>query len=40
MSKQILEKNRYSREYVEEIRERVRPIVENVIKPNAGVIDQ
>lgn len=40
MSKQTLEKNGYSREYVEEIRERVRPIIENVIKPNAEIIDR
>lgn len=33
-------KNIYSREYVEEIRNRIRPIVENVIKPNAEIIDK
>lgn len=33
-------KNIYSREYVEEIRERIRPVIENVIQPNAEVIDK
>lgn len=35
MSTIIKEKNKYSRAYVEEIREKVRPIIENVIKPNS-----
>lgn len=40
MGVQILSNEIYSREYVEEIRNRIRPIVENVIKPNAEKIDK
>ncbi|MGG3798666.1 acyl-CoA dehydrogenase family protein [Metabacillus fastidiosus] len=35
-----VERNIYSRKYVEEIRERVRPIIQNVIEPNAEIIDK
>ncbi|MGG3574516.1 acyl-CoA dehydrogenase family protein [Bacillus gobiensis] len=34
------EKNSYSRIYIEELRERITPIIENVIKPNAEIIDK
>ena len=40
MSKVSVEKNPYSRAYIEEIRERVQPIIENVIEPNAEIIDR
>ncbi|RID87545.1 acyl-CoA dehydrogenase [Peribacillus asahii] len=40
MSNVVTEKNIYSRSYIEEIREKVKPIVENVIKPNAGLGDK
>ncbi|KOY83861.1 acyl-CoA/acyl-ACP dehydrogenase [Lysinibacillus macroides] len=36
----VSEKNPYSREYVEEIRQRIRPIIETVIKANAEIIDK
>ena len=34
------DQNIYSRTYVEEIRERVQPIIQNVIEPNAEAIDR
>ncbi|OAH54331.1 acyl-CoA dehydrogenase [Domibacillus aminovorans] len=40
MSKATVTKNPYSRAYIEEIRQQVRPIIENVIKPNAEIIDR
>lgn len=40
MSTTIEKKNIYSREYIEEIRQRIRPVIENVIKPNAEAIDK
>lgn len=40
MSKVSVEKNPYSRAYIEEIRQRVQPIIEKVIKPNAEIIDR
>lgn len=40
VSVQTETKNIYSREYIEEIRERIRPIVENIIQPNAETIDR
>ncbi|MGE7766927.1 acyl-CoA dehydrogenase family protein [Peribacillus sp. NPDC096540] len=40
MSNAALEKNIYSRGYIQEIREKIRPIVEKVIKPNADIIDR
>lgn len=40
MSNLETKKNIYSRAYVEEIRERVRPIIQSIIEPNAGIIDK
>lgn len=40
MSNVLIERNVYYRAYLEEIREKVKPIVENVIKPNAESIDK
>lgn len=40
MSNARLEKNINSRAYIQEIREKIRPIVEKVIKPNADMIDR
>ncbi|AGK53500.1 acyl-CoA dehydrogenase family protein [Bacillus sp. 1NLA3E] len=40
MSNVETKKNIYSRAYVEEIRERVRPIIQNIIEPNAVIIDK
>ncbi len=37
MSVAVIEKNKYSRAYIEEIREIVRPIIENVAKPFAAI---
>ncbi|WP_379968449.1 acyl-CoA dehydrogenase family protein [Ectobacillus sp. sgz5001026] len=40
MTKTTVEKNPYARAYIESIREQVRPIIEEVIKPNAEIIDR
>ncbi len=40
MSNLKTKKNIYSRAFVEEIREKVRPIIENEIAPNAEIIDR
>jgi alkylation response protein AidB-like acyl-CoA dehydrogenase len=40
MSNLVENKNIYTREYIESIRELIRPIIENVIKPNADIIDK
>ena len=40
MSQIEMKKNIYSRAYVEEIREKVKPIIQNVIAPNAALIDK
>ncbi|NMD70957.1 acyl-CoA/acyl-ACP dehydrogenase [Bacillus sp. DNRA2] len=40
LSQSVTEKNIYSRAYIEEIRERIRPIVETVVKPNAEINDK
>ncbi len=40
MSNPVLKKNKYSREFIEEIKENVKPIIDEVIKPNAEIIDR
>ncbi|MDQ0226188.1 acyl-CoA dehydrogenase family protein [Metabacillus niabensis] len=40
MSNPVLKKNKNSREFIEEIKENVKPIIDEVIKPNAEIIDR
>ena len=40
MGNVVTEKNIHSRKYIEEIKEKVRPIIESVIKPNAVINDK
>jgi alkylation response protein AidB-like acyl-CoA dehydrogenase len=40
MSHVVENQDIYSREYIESIRELIKPIIENVIKPNADIIDR
>jgi hypothetical protein len=40
MASIVTDKNIYSRVFIENIREMIRPIIENVIKPNAEIIDK